>query len=176
MKFLQPTLENERAILAPLQQTDFQPLYQIAADPLIWAQHPNKNRWEIEVFRNFFNGAMESGGAFTVKDKTSGKLAGCTRFYNYEEVEESIFIGYTFYGRQFWGSGLNPTVKKMMLDYIFNYVDLVKFHVGAENWRSRQAMERLGAELKGRVCVAYHGEPSRDNVEYWITRPVQKKH
>lgn len=96
MKFLQPTLENERAILAPLQQADFQPLYQIAADPLIWAQHPNKNRWEIEVFRNFFNGAMESGGAFTVKDKTSGKLAGCTRFTTMRKLKNLFSLDIHF--------------------------------------------------------------------------------
>lgn len=57
-----------------------------------------------------------------------------------------------------------------MLDYIFHYVDLVKFHVGAENWRSRKAMEKLGAELKGEVMVAYHGEPTKQNVEYWIKK------
>ena len=49
-------------------------------------------------------------------------------------------------------------------------VYLVKFHVGAENWRSRKAMEKLGAEFKGEVMVAYHGEPTKQNVEYWIKK------
>lgn len=64
------------------------------------------------------------------------------------------------------------TVKKVdhLPDYIFQYVDLVKFHVGAENWRSRKAMEKLGAEFKGEVMVAYHGEPTKQNVEYWIKK------
>ena len=167
---LQPTLENSEVKLLPLQESDFERLYEVASDPLVWAQHPNKNRCEREPFRNFFEGAMMSGGAFLILDKITGEVAGSTRFYDYDKGQNSIFIGYTFYGTKFWGSKLNPQAKKLMLDYIFQYVDLVKFHVGAENWRSRKAMERLGAEQKGEVVVAYHGEPNRNNVEYWITK------
>lgn len=166
--FLQPVLENENVRLQPLQESDFERLYEVASDPKIWEQHPNKNRYEREVFRNFFEGAMASGGAFLIIDKASGEVAGSTRFYSWDDDEGSIFIGYTFYGTKFWGSKLNPQVKKMMLEYIFQFVDLVKFHVGAENWRSRKAMERLGAENKGETEVAYHSEPTRTNVEYWI--------
>ena len=167
---IQPTLENQNVILQPLQESDFERLYEVASDPLVWEQHPNKNRFEREAFKNYFEGAMISEGAFLIIDKESGEVAGSTRFYAYDEDENSIFIGYTFYGRKFWGSKLNPQVKKLMLDYIFQYVDLVKFHVGAENWRSRTAMERLGAEYKGEISVAYHGEPNRENVEYWIRK------
>ena len=167
---LQPTLENIEVKLLPLQESDFERLYEVASDPLVWAQHPNKNRCEREPFRNFFEGAMTSGGAFLILDKVTREVAGSTRFYDYDKDHNSIFIGYTFYGTKFWGSKLNPQAKKLMLDYIFQFVDLVKFHVGAENWRSRKAMERLGAELKGEVVVAYHGEPNRNNVEYWITK------
>ncbi|MBP7172869.1 MAG: GNAT family N-acetyltransferase [Cloacibacterium sp.] len=167
---IQPTLENQNVILQPLQESDFERLYEVASDPLVWEQHPNKNRFEREAFKNYFEGAMISEGAFLIIDKESGEVAGSTRFYAYDEDENSIFIGYTFYGRKFWGSKLNPQVKKLMLDYIFQYVDLVKFHVGAENWRSRTAMERLGAEYRGEISVAYHGEPNRENVEYWIRK------
>lgn len=170
MNFLQPTLQNENVLLQPLQQSDFEKLYEVASDPKVWEQHPNKNRYEKEVFQNFFEGAIASGGAFLIIDKASGEVAGSTRFYSWDDDDGSIFIGYTFYGAKFWGSKLNPQVKRMMLDYIFQYVDLVKFHVGANNWRSRKAMERLGAELKGEVEVAYHGEPTRNNVEYWIRK------
>lgn len=175
MNFLQQTLENEKVILQPLQEADFERLYEVASDPLVWEMHPNKNRYEREVFRNFFEGAMSSGGAFLIIEKESGEVAGSTRFYSWDQDEGSIFIGYTFYGRKFWGSKLNPQVKKMMLDYIFDYVDLVKFHVGAENWRSRKAMERLGAENKGEIVIAYHGEPHRNNIEYWILKEDWKK-
>lgn len=173
--FLQPTLENDQLLITPLEESDFEKLYKVASDPKIWEQHPNKNRYERDVFLNFFEGALASGGAFIITDKQSGETAGSSRFYSYDEDESSIFIGYTFYATKFWGSKLNPQVKKLMLDYIFNYVDLVKFHVGAENWRSRKAMERLGAELKREVEVAYFGEPNRRNVEYWIKKKDWKE-
>lgn len=174
--FLQPTLKNENVILQPLQVSDFEKLYEVASDPKVWEQHPNKNRYEKEVFQNFFEGAVASEGAFLIIDKESGEVAGSSRFYSWDEDESSIFIGYTFYGTKFWGSKINPQVKKLMLDYIFDYVDLVKFHVGAENWRSRKAMERLGAEFKGEIDVAYYGEPSRENVEYCIRKENWLKH
>ena len=41
---LQPTLENIEVKLLPLQESDFERLYEVASDPLVWAQHPNKNR------------------------------------------------------------------------------------------------------------------------------------
>lgn len=168
--FLQPTLENEVVKLVPLQESDFERLYAVASDPKIWEQHPNKNRYEKEVFRNFFEGAISSHGAFLIFDKATDEIAGSTRFYSYDEDEPSIFIGYTFYATKFWGSKLNPMVKQLMLDYIFDEVELVKFHVGAENWRSRRAMEKLGAENRGPITVAYHGEPDRKNVEFWIRK------
>lgn len=167
---LQPILENEEVKLTPLLESDFEKLFEVASDPEVWAQHPNPNRYQKEYFKVFFEGAMASGGAFLITDKASGEVAGSSRFYAYDEDESSIFIGYTFYGKKFWGGKLNPQVKKLMLNHIFQYVDLVKFHVGAENWRSRKAVGRLGAELKGEVFVAYHGEPDRNNVEYWIRK------
>lgn len=171
MKFsIQPLLENDIAQLIPLKESDFDALYQVASDPKVWEQHPNKNRYELEVFQNFFEGAMESGGAFLIWDKRTNQLAGSTRYYGYDEKENSIHIGYTFYGTQFWGTGINPSVKKMMMNYIFQYVDKVKFHVGAENFRSRTAMSRLGAEIIDEIEVAYYGEPTRLNVVFQIKK------
>ncbi len=55
---LQPTLENEFVKIQPLQESDFERLYAVACDPLIWEQHPNKDRYKREVFENFFKGAI----------------------------------------------------------------------------------------------------------------------
>lgn len=167
---IQPILENGKVRLIPLQESDFEKLYKVASDPLVWEQHPNKDRYKREVFQNYFEGAMISEGAFLIIDKVSNEVAGSSRFYSYDEDENSIFIGYTFYGRGFWGNKINSDVKKLMLDYIFQFVDLVKFHVGAENHRSRKAMEKLGAEFMGEVTVAYQGEPEKKNVEFWIKK------
>ncbi|MBZ4188388.1 GNAT family N-acetyltransferase [Niabella beijingensis] len=171
---LQPVLEDERVQLIPLKENDFEQLYAVASDPAIWQQHPNKNRYQREVFNTFFEGALQSGGAFLVADKTYGRLAGSTRFYNYDAVENSIFIGYTFYATAYWGTGLNTRVKRLMLDYIFRFAGAVYFHIGAENYRSQKAIEKLGAVKLREEWVAYHGEPDRLNFVYRILNEASK--
>ena len=168
---VQATLENENVKLVPLNPNDFEELFSVASDPKIWEQHPNKDRYQREVFEKFFQGAIESKGAFKIMDKSSNEAAGSTRFYDYNPKENSIFIGYTFYATKFWGSKLNPQVKKLMLDYIFQFVDKVNFHVGKDNIRSQKAMEKLGAKKVDEVNVAYFGEPEKLNVVFEIDKP-----
>lgn len=172
---IQPVLENERALLLPLQASDFENLYAVACDPKIWEQHPNKNRWQQPVFQTFFEGAMQSGGAFKVMDKATGAVAGCTRFYDYNAADKSILIGFTFYATAFWGSGINQSVKALMLDYIFQYTSHVYFHIGAHNLRSQIAIERIGAQKIKEQLVAYHGEANKLNFVYCITRQDWEK-
>lgn len=172
---LQPTLENEKVELQPLRAEDFDRLFEVASDPKIWEQHPNKDRYKKEVFKTFFEGALASGGAFIILDRQSGEVIGSSRFYSYDQDEASVFIGYTFYATKYWGTGVNREVKTLMLDYIFKYAELVKFHVGENNLRSRAAMEKLGAEFRGETMVAYHGEETKKNVEYWIRKEEWQK-
>lgn len=172
---LQLALHNEIILLNPLREDDFEELYALASDPLVWEQHPNRDRYKRELFMNFFEGAIQSGGAFKVVDKDSGTTIGCTRFYDYDEKQQSIFIGYTFYGRDYWGKGHNPAVKKLMLDYIFQFVDTVYFHIGATNKRSQIAIERLGAMKLREINVAYFGEEEKLNFEYSINKKAWGK-
>ena len=167
---LQPTLENEKVLLLPLKETDFDLLYQVASDPRIWEQHPNRNRWQREVFQTFFEGALQSGGAYVVVDKATEKYLGSTRFYGHDPKQDSILIGYTFYGVNSWGKGYNPAVKTLVLDYIFQYVSNVIFHIGAENYRSQVAITRLGGQKIGELQVEYFGEAPKLNFVYRIDR------
>ena len=168
---LQPTnLVSEFVELVPLKQVDFEELYAVASDPLIWEQHPNPDRYKKEVFEVYFKGAIESGGAFLILDASTNQILGCTRFYDFNDNEKSILIGYTFFARSCWGKGINHTVKHLMLDYAFRFVDKVIFHVGAMNKRSQIAMERLGAIKTGEVEVAYFGEATKLNFIYTINK------
>ena len=167
---IQPSLENEDVKLIPLQESDFERLFSVASDPEVWSMHPNKERYQREVFQNFFTGAIGSNGAFLVVDKNTEEVLGSTRFYDYNKSDKSILIGYTFYGTKSWGKNINASVKKMMLDYIFEYVDKVIFHVGKDNIRSVKAMNKLGAENLGEEEVAYFGEDSKTNVVFQIKK------
>lgn len=167
---IQPILENEKVTLYPLLGKDFDALYNAASDPKIWEQHPNKDRWKREVFRTFFDGAMQSKGAFRIADKTTGSTIGSTRFYDYNEQENSIFIGYTFYATAYWGKGINRSVKATMLDYIFQFVSKVYFHIGADNIRSQIAIGRIGAQKIAEQEITYYGEATKLNYMYEITK------
>ena len=167
----QPVLQDDRVILAPLKPDEFEELLTVASDPLIWAQHPNPDRWRRDVFHTYFDGALASGSAFIIRDKSTAKAIGSTRFYDHDPKASEVKIGYTFFSRDQWGSGANQRVKRLMLDHAFHHVQHVIFHVGVNNQRSRIAMQRLGAELIGEVDVAYFGEPPKRNVIFRITAP-----
>jgi RimJ/RimL family protein N-acetyltransferase len=165
---LQPThLHSELVSLRPLAFTDFESLYQVASDPLIWEQHPNPDRYKHEVFQNYFKGALESGGAFIVLDEHN-QVIGSTRFYDYKPADSEVKIGYTFFVRACWGKLYNRSTKLLMLSYAFDFVNRVIFHVGANNIRSQKAMEKLGATKVGEEEVAYYGEATRLNYVYLI--------
>jgi len=165
---LQPThLRNEKVSLRPLAAIDFDSLYAVASDPLIWEQHPNPDRYKREVFQNYFKGALESGGAFIILNEHN-QVIGSTRFYDYKSADSEVKIGYTFFARACWGQSYNRNTKLIMLSYAFDHVHRVVFHVGANNIRSQKAMEKLGATKVGEEEVAYYGEATRLNYVYLI--------
>ena len=167
---LQPIhLHSELVSLRPLTATDFESLYEVASDPLIWEQHPNPDRYKRDVFQNYFKGAVESGGAFIILNQHE-QVIGSTRFYDYDPAKSEIKIGYTFFARSCWGQDFNRSSKLLMLSYAFEFVNRVLFHVGASNIRSQKAMEKLGAIKIGEEEVAYYGEATRLNFVYLIQR------
>jgi RimJ/RimL family protein N-acetyltransferase len=171
MSFLvQPTLQNEFVKLVPLKETDFEILYKVASDPLIWEQHPNKNRWQREVFQNFFKSAIESKGAFLIYDAKTNELIGSTRFYDWDPEKSNVAIGYTFYARSHWGGKYNPSAKQLMMEHAFKHVDNVLFHIGANNIRSQKAIERLGAMKIAEEEINYFGEDCNLNFVYRIRK------
>jgi RimJ/RimL family protein N-acetyltransferase len=167
---IQPVLQNEFVKLVPLKETDFETLYKVASDPLIWEQHPNKNRWQREVFQNFFKGAMESKGAFLIYDVKTNEPIGSSRFYDWDTEKSNVAIGYTFYARSHWGGKYNPSAKSLMMEHAFKYVDNVIFHIGANNIRSQKAIERLGAVKIAEEEINYFGEDCNLNFVYRIRK------
>lgn len=166
----QPVLQNKTVIARPLQQSDLEDLFTAASDPLIWEQHPNKNRYQRPVFENYFKGAMESGGAFLVKDAQTNEIIGSSRYSDYDAATNTVSIGYTFLIRSCWGRGHNYALKKLMLDHIFQYVDTVTFYIGTINKRSQISIEKFGAIKKGETEMAYFGEPAKTDYIYAITK------
>jgi len=167
---LQPTLENKFVRIRPLEETDFETLYQAANDPLIWEQHPNPDRYKREVFEIFFKGAIESGGAFLVYDKVSNEAIGSSRFYNVENQPDCVAIGYTFFARSHWGGTFNQALKTLMINHAFTFVASVVFHIGANNIRSQKAIERSGAKKESEIEMEYYGETTKLNFIYRLDK------
>ena len=173
---LQPIdLKNELVTLIPLAQNDFEKLYSVASDPLIWEQHPNKNRYQREAFQTYFKGAIESGGAFLVADSKTGETIGSSRFTGYDPFKKTVEIGYTFLARDHWGTVYNRALKTIMLDHAFKFVEGVIFHIGANNIRSQKAIEKLGAKKTGEIEMKYYGEQNVLNYTYVIDKDSWQK-
>ena len=164
---LQPTLQGALLALRPLRPEDFRDLYAVASDPLIWEQHPIKDRYKLEVFRGFFRESLESGGALIAMDSKDGHVVGSSRFHRYDEEKSEIEIGWTFLTRSHWGGICNREMKQLMLGHAFKFVRSVVFLVGPQNLRSQQAMEKIGG-----VRVASRPDASgQDSFVYQITAP-----
>lgn len=123
---------------------DFIPLYTAASDPLIWDQHPEA-RYQENIFKVFFEKAL-TDGALVIVDKKEKQIVGSTRFYALDEGGGKVAIGFTFIIRKYWGSGANTEIKKTLIDYAFQTMKTVIFHVAATNYRSQRAVLKLGAQ------------------------------
>ena len=161
----QPVLKGDLVELRPLCSEDCGQLYAIAADPLIWEQHPVKNRHEPGGFKLFFGEALASGGALIAIDTVTQRVIGSSRFHGYDKERSEVEIGWTFLARSHWGGICNGEMKQLMLRHAFRFVSCVVFLVAPQNLRSQQALGKIGG-----VRVRSRADGSgRDSYVYQIT-------
>src|SRR5258705_8901402 len=163
---LQPMLTGALIELRPLRPEDFDELYAVASDPAIWAQHPVSDRYKEDVFRGFFREALDSGGAFAVFDRASGRIIGSSRYFGYSQERSEVEIGWTFLATACWGGLYNREMKELMLRHAFQFVNTVVFLVGPLNVRSQRAMEKIGGVRSG---ITRREPTGRESVVYQIT-------
>jgi RimJ/RimL family protein N-acetyltransferase len=165
---LQPVLQGRHVSLRPLQPEDFQELYAVAADPLIWEQHPVSDRWKEDVFADFFRESLESGGALIAVALRTDQIIGSSRFHGYDQAAGEIEIGWSFLARSYWGGVYNGDMKRLMLTHAFRFVRRVIFLVGPQNVRSQKALDKIGAVRVG----SRRDGSGRDTLLYEISAPV----
>jgi N-acetyltransferase len=170
---LQPHLRGELIELRPLTPDDWNELFAVASDALIWEQHPERERYKEDVFRGFFKEAMDSGGAFVVIDAKNRQIIGSTRFFGYDPEKSEIEIGWTFLARKYWGGRYNREMKQLLLDHAFKFVETVLFLVGEHNIRSQRALEKIGAIKVGTATRAYGNHPPATNLKFVVRRSDQ---
>ena len=165
----QPTLADADISLRPLAGSDWDTLFAVAADPLIWAGHPAHDRWQESVFRTFFAEGLASGGALVALD-LGGTVIGSSRFDTARAGPGEIEIGWTFLARPHWGGGTNCAMKRLMVGHALANFERVVFLIGDTNARSRAAITKIGAVLTDRVDAGFMaGQPVRHLV-YAIDR------
>jgi N-acetyltransferase len=164
----QPVLAGELLEMRPLRADDFEALFTVAADPLIWEQHPERNRYQETTFRAFFAEALASGGALVALDRATGRIIGSSRYHGYDAQRSVVEIGWTFLARACWGGRYNGEMKRLMLEHAFGSVQRVIFIIGPENRRSQRAVEKIGGvraglttDAQGRERVVYEITPAR---------------
>lgn len=167
---LQPNLKGRLLTLRPLAAEDFDALFAAASDPLIWEQHPERNRYEQEVFKKFFDSGIVSKGAFVAIDNANGEVIGSSRYYDFDEQAKEIAIGYTFLVRRCWANGYNKEMKRLMIAHAFTFADAILFHIGEHNYRSQLATKKTGATLyrttPGKVELRLTREQWANNTTY----------
>jgi RimJ/RimL family protein N-acetyltransferase len=164
----QPVLTGDLIQLRPLRAEDYDDLYAVASDPLIWEQHPDKSRHEKEGFQVFFRESLASGGALVAIDVKTKRMVGSSRFHGYDEQRNEVEIGWTFLARSYWGGTYNAEMKRLMLEHAFRFVNSVVLLVGVENLRSQRAVEKIGAVRVGSRPDA----AAQESYVYQITAPA----
>ncbi len=142
-----PDLSDGVISISLLNKNDFELLYEVASDKLLWAGHPSKNRYKRNIFKQWFDDALSSNHALKISETKTGKIVGSSRYYEYDSEKKEVAIGYTFIGRAYWGGETNKRVKKMMIDHAFETVNKIWLHADPTNIRSQKAIKKLGASF-----------------------------
>ena len=149
-------LEDERALLRPLKESDIELLLPFAInEPETWRFSQTSARYETGM-RNYIQTALTNKASgkeypFIVFDKLTGECAGSTRFYDIQPQNNMLQLGYTWYGEKFRGSGLNKHCKFLLLRFAFEDLNMyrVEFRADARNERSIAAMKSIGCKPEG---------------------------
>ncbi len=149
-------LENERVLLRPLQASDVPHLLPFALDePEIWhyslVSGAGKEGIERYVYAALAGRQAQIEYPFIVFDKQTQRYVGSTRFYDIQLAHQTLQLGYTWYGKNFQGTGLNKHCKFLLLQFAFEQMDMVRveFRADENNARSIQAMKNIGCTVEG---------------------------
>lgn len=169
-------LEDEKVLLRPVISSDIDGFRDIFFDPEIWEHTVSKiaNEEELHGFINEAQSNIQNKirYTFTIVDKISGEIAGTSSYGNYSEYDSCVEIGWSYLGRKFWGSRVNPHAKFLLLRYAFEELVLnrVEFKTDDANPRSGRALIKIGCTKEGvlRSKNLLHNGRRRDTAYYSI--------
>lgn len=149
-------LEDEAVILRPLVLSDFRHLLEYSLnEPETWKfpllQAAGEEQLKLYIEKAVHAKSLLKEYPFIVFDKRKQKYAGSTRFYDIQLENKTLQLGYTWYGKDFRGTGLNKHCKFLLLDFAFNklQIERVEFRADNQNERSIAAMKSIGCTAEG---------------------------
>ena len=155
-RFIQPvTLSGAYASVEPLAREHEQPLQRAAADGELWrlwytSVAPPEKMGEYVAAALDMRERLDAM-PFVIREKPSGEIVGCTRYFNVDAVNRRLEIGYTWYSKRVQRGPINTECKLMLLTHAFEALQCiaVEFRTHWFNHASRAAIERLGAKQDG---------------------------
>jgi N-acetyltransferase len=177
-------LENDFVLLRPLKAADFDYLLNFSLhEPDLWTYSLVSASGE-ENLKKYIDLALEmrkakTGYPFIVYDKLRKCYVGSTRFYDFQKQHLTTQLGFTWYGKDFQGTGINKHCKLLLLTYAFERLSLerVEFRADNNNKVSIAAMKSIGCIMEGVLrnnCSSPTGR--RDSIvlsilkEEWFSR------
>lgn len=171
-------LENQSALLRPINLADFGELSQIAYDYDIWRFNVSRCMNDDEL-KNYISLMVRQKEKkliypFVIRDKRTNKTAGCSSYINVSNKDERLEIGSSWLGKDFRGTGLNRITKFLMIQYVFDHLgfERVEFKTDVLNLQARKALINIGAVEEGilRSHTLMQDGRRRDTIFYSILR------
>jgi RimJ/RimL family protein N-acetyltransferase len=171
-------LENDKVLLLPFENPRNQELKEIIFEKEIW-EFMGMNMKNDKEFEKYLTNTIEDKTSgicypFLIIDKKNNRVAGSTRYGYLNSASQKCEIGWTWYGTEFQGTGLNKACKYELLKFGFEKIGFrrIQFSADQENLRSQRAIEKLGAKKEGvfrNNYIAPNGE-SRNDVYFSIIK------
>jgi RimJ/RimL family protein N-acetyltransferase len=169
-------LENERVLLIPFENERNIELKNIIFDDEIWKYMGMYVRNDQD-FNTYIQNTLQQKAngicyPFLIIDKAANRVAGSTRYGYLNHASQKCEIGWTWYGKDFQGTGLNKACKYELLNFGFENIQFkrIQFSADLENLKSQRAIENLGALKEGLFRNNYVDSEgnSKDDVYYSI--------
>ncbi|WP_271411029.1 GNAT family N-acetyltransferase [Pseudomonas sp. Q1-7] len=143
------TLQRGALRLDPLVEADIPPLVTLAEanrEALAYMNGPLRPDWYRQGLA-----AQRDGQAVVFAIRLGDNLVGTTRFADFLPSLPAAEIGWTWLAAGEHGSGLNASIKYLMLRHAFEEWQLVRVELktAASNLRAQRAIEKLGAQREG---------------------------
>jgi RimJ/RimL family protein N-acetyltransferase len=169
-------LEGNGVRLEPMDASHAPALRDAASDGALW------QLWftavpEPDKVDAYINTALEGQRAghmlpWVVRELSSGKVIGSTRYHDIVAPIDRVEIGYTWYAKSWQRTHVNTACKLLLFQHGFETLGcaVVGLRTDNFNFASQRAIERLGAKKDGviRHHQARRDGSARDSVMYSV--------